>query len=111
VQAQRLFEAKTDEAKKKRDELLKPIYEKESEDLFKERMLNENGRGKNKSKKFSGHWAIRDLVKDKALAFDEGITAYLEDIFENDETERDRLIHEAYQRTKTPKTKALFALE
>lgn len=111
IQAQRLFEAKTKEAKQKRDELLKPIYEKDAEDLFRERMLNENSRGKNKSKKFSGHWAIRELVKDKALAFDEGITSYLDDVFENDTEERDRLIHEAYLRTRTPKTKALFALE
>jgi hypothetical protein len=74
-------------------------------------LLNENGRGKNKSKKFSSHWAVRDLVTDKALKFDEGITAYLDDVFENNEEERDRLIHEAYLRTRSPKTKTLFALE
>jgi hypothetical protein len=104
VQAKRLFEAKTEEDRKKRDELLRPKFDSENEESFVERLT------KSKSA-FVNNKAVRDLVKNRALPFDEAVTAYLSRIYDQDEEETQTLIKEAAANKNQMKDEMSFVID
>ena len=104
VQAKRLFEAKTEEDRKKRDELLRPKFDSENEESFVERL-------KKSKSAFVNNKAVRDLVKNRALPFDEGVTAYLSRIYDQDEEETQTLIKEAAANKNQMKDEMSFVID
>lgn len=105
LQAKRLFEAQTEEAKNKRDELLRKLYNKDTEEAFIKN-LTEN------KDAFVNSGYVRDLVTDRAFVrTDEGITAHLNRIFDEDKEERDRLIKEAAASRDNMKDETTFIVD
>lgn len=104
AQAQRIFSAKDDTSKQKKETLLREAFKKQERESFVERLSNNK-------KAFVNNYAIRDLVKDKVLSYDERITAYLENIFENDKEKAQELIDKAYEQHGKPKSEVRFIID
>lgn len=104
AQAQRIFAAKDDASKQKKEQLLKEAFKTQERSQFVERLSNNE-------KAFVNNYAIRDLVKDEVLPHDERITSYLREIFNNDKDKAAQLIDKAYEEHDKPKSESRFVVD
>ena len=104
AQAQRIFSAKDDASKQKKEQLLRDAFKEQEKASFIERL------SKNESA-FVNNYAIRDLVKDDVLPHEERVTSYLRDIFNNNKEKVQELIDKAYEEHDKPKSEARFVID
>ena len=104
AQAQRIFSAKDDVSKQKKEQLLRDAFKEQEKAQFVERLSNNE-------RAFVNNYAIRDLVKDDVLPHEERVTSYLRDMFNNDKEKAQELIDKAYEEHDKPKSEARFVID